>query len=221
MKRMMILALGLMLALALATGALAEPVAVEDMVGQEMEDFSIETLSGENYTLYEALETHDLMVINFWASWCGPCQYEFPFLEEAWEKYSDRIGVVALSVEENDTGAILDNFVKEYGLKFTVMSDGDKLNQKFGIYGVPTTIIVNKDKKIVAVEVGAKTSTEEFTNLFDKPAKQRIPTLRTAQQRKTRLRTARLKQTRRKTVLLWTVNPKPARLNAGQSRNKQ
>ncbi len=168
MKRMMILALGLMLALALATGALAEPVAVEDMVGQEMEDFSIETLSGENYTLYEALETHDLMVINFWASWCGPCQYEFPFLEEAWEKYSDRIGVVALSVEENDTGAILDNFVKEYGLKFTVMSDGDKLNQKFGIYAVPTTIIVNKDKKIVAVEVGAKTSTEEFTNLFDK-----------------------------------------------------
>ena len=168
MKRMMILALGLMLALALVTGALAEPVAVEDMVGQEMEDFSIETLSGENYTLYEALETHDLMVINFWASWCGPCQYEFPFLEEAWEKYSDRIGVVALSVEENDTGAILDNFVKEYGLKFTVMSDGDKLNQKFGIYGVPTTIIVNKDKKIVAVEVGAKTSTEEFTNLFDK-----------------------------------------------------
>ena len=165
---MMILALGLMLALALATGALAEPVAIEDMVGQEMEDFSIETLSGENYTLYEALETHDLMVINFWASWCGPCQYEFPFLEEAWEKYSDRIGVVALSVEENDTGAILDNFVKEYGLKFTVMSDGDKLNQKFGIYGVPTTIIVNKDKKIVAVEVGAKTSTEEFTNLFDK-----------------------------------------------------
>ncbi len=168
MKRMMILALGLMLALALATGALAEPVAIEDMVGQEMEDFSIETLSGENYTLYEALETHDLMVINFWASWCGPCQYEFPFLEEAWEKYSDRIGVVAISVEENDTGAILDNFVKEYGLKFTVMSDGDKLNQKFGIYGVPTTIIVNKDKKIVAVEVGAKTSTEEFTNLFDK-----------------------------------------------------
>jgi thiol-disulfide isomerase/thioredoxin len=168
MKRMMILALGLMLALALATGALAEPVAVEDMVGQEMEDFSIETLSGKNYTLYEALETHDLMVINFWASWCGPCQYEFPFLEEAWEKYSDRIGVVAISVEENDTGAILDNFVKEYGLKFTVMSDSDKLNQKFGIYGVPTTIIVNKDKKIVAVEVGAKTSTEEFTNLFDK-----------------------------------------------------
>ncbi len=168
MKRMTILALSLVLVLALVTGALAEPATVEDMLRQEMEDFSIETLSGENYTLYEALETHDLMVINFWASWCGPCQYEFPFLEEAWEKYSDRIGVVALSVEENDTGAILDNFVKEYGLKFTVMSDGDKLNQKFGIYGVPTTIIVNKDKKIVAVEVGAKTSTEEFTNLFDK-----------------------------------------------------
>ncbi len=168
MKRMMILALGLMLALALVTGALAEPAAVEDMVGQEMEDFSIETLSGENYTLYEALETHDLMVINFWASWCGPCQYEFPFLEEAWEKYSDRIGVVALSVEENDTGAVLDGFVKEFGLKFTVMNDGDKLSEKFGVYGVPTTMIVNKDKKIVAVEVGAKNSTEEFTELFDK-----------------------------------------------------
>ena len=168
MKRMMILALGLMLALALATGALAEPATVEDMLGQEMEDFSIETLSGENYTLYEALETHDLMVINFWASWCGPCQYEFPFLEEAWEKYSDRIGVVALSIDENDTGTVLDNFAKEFGLKFTVMNDGDKLNEKFGVYAVPTTLIVNKDKKIVAVEIGAKTSTEEFTELFDK-----------------------------------------------------
>ena len=168
MKRMTILALSLVLVLALVTGALAEPATVEDMLGQEMEDFSIETLSGENYTLYEALETHDLMVINFWASWCGPCQYEFPFLEEAWEKYSDRIGVVALSVEENDTGAVLDGFVKEYGLKFTVMNDGDKLGEKFGVYGVPTTLIVNKDKKIVAVEVGAKNSTEEFTELFDK-----------------------------------------------------
>ena len=168
MKRMMILALGLMLALTLATGALAEPASIEDMVGQDMEDFSIETLSGENYTLYEALETHDLMVINFWASWCGPCQYEFPFLEEAWEKYSDRIGVVALSVEENDTGTVLDDFVKEFGLKFTVMNDGDKLGEKFGVYGVPTTLIVNKDKKIVAVEVGSKNSTEEFTELFDK-----------------------------------------------------
>ena len=167
MKRMTILALSLMLVLALATGALAGPVVVEDMQGETMEDFSIETLTGENYTLYEALETKDLMVINFWASWCGPCQYEFPFLEEAWEKYSDRIGVVALSIEENDTGKVLDDFVKQYGLKFTVMSDGDKIGQKLGVYGVPTTLIVNKNKEIVAVEVGAKTSVEEFTKLFD------------------------------------------------------
>ncbi len=167
MKRMTILALSLMLVLALATGALAGPVVVEDMQGETMEDFSIETLTGENYTLYEALETKDLMVINFWASWCGPCQYEFPFLEEAWEKYSDRIGVVALSIEENDTGKVLDDFVKQYGLKFTVMSDGDKIGQKLGVYGVPTTLIVNKNKEIVAVEVGAKNSVEEFTKLFD------------------------------------------------------
>ena len=167
MKRMTILALSLMLVLALATGALADPVVVEDMQGETMEDFSIESLVGENYTLYEALETKDLMVINFWASWCGPCQYEFPFLEEAWEKYSDRIGVVALSIEENDTGKVLDDFVKQYGLKFTVMNDGDKIGQKLGVYGVPTTLIVNKNKEIVAVEVGAKTSLEEFTKLFD------------------------------------------------------
>ena len=167
MKRMTILALSLMLVLALATGALADPVVVEDMQGETMEDFSIESLVGENYTLFEALETKDLMVINFWASWCGPCQYEFPFLEEAWEKYSDRIGVVALSIEENDTGKVLDDFVKQYGLKFTVMNDGDKIGQKLGVYGVPTTLIVNKNKEIVAVEVGAKTSVEEFTKLFD------------------------------------------------------
>ena len=168
MKRLTACALALILALALATGALAsEPEGVENMMGKVMEDFSIETMNGENYTLYEALENHELMVINFWASWCGPCQYEFPFLEEAWEKYSDKIGLIAIDTDTaRDDGATIDAFVKEMGLKFPVMSDVDRLSEKLGIMNIPTTEIVNKNTEVVAVEIGAKNSTEEFTDLF-------------------------------------------------------
>ena len=52
------------------------------------------------------------------------------------------------------------------GLKFPVMSDVDQISKKLGVLGIPTTVIVNKNKEVVAVEIGAKTSTEEFTELF-------------------------------------------------------
>ena len=107
------------------------------------------------------------MLINFWATWCGPCCYEFPFLEEAWEQYSDRVDVVALSVESGDSDSVLTDFAKEYGLKFRLGRDEQYLYSKTDSMYIPTTLIVDKNLRVVYVTVGAASSAEEFTGLFD------------------------------------------------------
>ena len=88
MRKTVILLLVLSLAMMLnMTCAYADP---EDMNGQVFADFSVKTIDGKTFTLSKSLETHDLVLINFWATWCGPCCMEFPCLEEAWEQYADR-----------------------------------------------------------------------------------------------------------------------------------
>ena len=157
----------LILVLALTLGAAAALASPEDLQGQILPDFSAETISGTTFTLSESLKTHDLVLINFWATWCGPCCMEFPFLEEAWEQYGDRVDVIALSVEEGDSFDVLRSFAEEYGLNFAI--GRDESNMFYGMDGmyIPTTLIVDKEGKVVSVEVGSKASVEEFTNLFD------------------------------------------------------
>ena len=165
MKKLTTIALVLILVFTLAvSGAHADP---EGMYGKTFPDFSVKTIDGETFTLSESLKTHDLVVINFWATWCGPCCMEFPYLQEAWEKYADRVDVIAMSVERSDTAKVLQKFAKENGLTFPIGRDEKKLLDKMRGNAIPTTLIVDRDGKVVSVEVGAKMSVEEFTELFD------------------------------------------------------
>ena len=166
MKKNLILFLALALALCTAlAGAQASP---EDLMGKTLRDFSVKTYDGKTFTLSESLETHDLVVINFWATWCGPCCREFPFMQEAWKQYSDRVDIIAMSIEESDTDKVLKQFTAEYGLEFSVGRDElDMFTSMDGMY-VPTTLIVDRNRRVVNVDIGMKNSVWEFTDLFDR-----------------------------------------------------
>lgn len=165
MKKLTTLALVLILVFTLAvSGAHADP---EAMYGKTFPDFTVKTIDGSTFTLSESLKTHDLVLINFWATWCGPCCMEFPYLQEAWEKYADRIDVIALSVEKTDTIKKLNSFAKKNGYSFSIGRDEEKLFNSMRGNAIPTTLIVDRDGRVVYVEVGAKTSVSDFTDLFD------------------------------------------------------
>ena len=165
MKKLTTLTLVLMLVFTLAvSGAQADP---EAMYGLPFPDLSIQTIDGGTFSLSESLKTHDLVLINFWATWCPPCRMEFPFLQEAWEKYADRVDVIAMSIEKTDTLKVLKNFAKENGLTFNIGRDENNLLDKMRGDAIPTTLIVDRDGKVVYVEVGAMTSVKDFTDLFD------------------------------------------------------
>ena len=165
MKRLTALFLALALAALCLAGALAD---VKVMRGKTWSDFSVKTVDGGTFTLSESLKTHDLVVINFWATWCPPCNYEFPFLEQAWERYADRVDVIALSVEDGDSNQKIKQFAAENGLRFPMGRDEKNMYDKTGAEGIPTTVIVDRDLKVVAVEVGCMQSVREFTDLFDR-----------------------------------------------------
>lgn len=148
-----------------------EPPATESdapgLSADALPDFTVDTVTGGTFHLYDEVKTHDLVLINLFATWCGPCRMEFPYLEEAWEQERDRVSVIALSVEPTDTADALRDFAEDLGLNFPVArEDGTDLS-RFVTEGIPTTLIVDRTGRVAAVEVGAKTSTEAFLDLFD------------------------------------------------------
>ena len=143
-------------------------LAPEDYVGRTMWDFTVQTAGGGEFTLSESLKTHELAVVNLWATWCPPCRAEFPFLEQAWEQYRDRVDVIALTVEPRDTLDVVARFAEEYGMKFSVGRDEANLFGKLGGMYIPTTLLIGADRKILAVEIGGKPSAEAFTQWFDR-----------------------------------------------------
>ena len=163
MKKIISLLLALCLALALIP-AVAEKTAKTESV--TLPDFTVKTIDGADFILSEALKDHELVLINLFATWCGPCQYEFPFLQEAWSANQDKVAVVALSIEPTDTEDVLRQYAKENNLSFPIGRVGDTGLDAFVTTGIPTTVLVDRTGRVSAVEVGAMQSVEEFTDLF-------------------------------------------------------
>ena len=132
-----------------------------------MEDFTVETIDGSTFTLSEALKDHDLVLINLWATWCPPCEFEFPFLQEAWEKNADKVAVIAVSVEPEDTLEDLKAYAEERDLSFPMGLVGDTGLESYASQGTPTSVLVGADGKILASEVGALSSVDDFLALFE------------------------------------------------------
>lgn len=116
-------------------------------------DFSVTTSDGKTFTLSEALEKYDFVMINFWATWCAPCKNEFDDIQLAYERYEDKMCVIALSTEETDSLSIIANFKSGYSpvLTFDMAQDTDNLYSCFSAYSggaIPTTIFVDRYGKI-------------------------------------------------------------------------
>ena len=98
-----------------------------------------------------------VQVLNFWASWCGPCREEASVLQTAANQWRQR-GVVVLGVDHQDFAGDARAFMRRYGMTYAVVSDkGDELYSRYGATGVPETFCVNRDAKVVAHVPGAVT----------------------------------------------------------------
>lgn len=95
-----------------------------------------------------------VVVINFWASWCVECYKEAALLEQAWQDYKGQ-GVVFLGVDHLDTEKEALKYMEKYGVTYPSGPDlGDKISQSYAITGVPETFFIDKDGNIAHVQIG-------------------------------------------------------------------
>ncbi len=95
-----------------------------------------------------------VVVVNFWASWCVECYKEAPLLEQAWQDYKDR-GVIFIGVDYLDTDTEGLAYMEKYGITYPSGPDiGDKISQDYAITGVPETFFIDKDGNIAHVQIG-------------------------------------------------------------------
>jgi cytochrome c biogenesis protein CcmG/thiol:disulfide interchange protein DsbE len=118
-------------------------------------DFTVATFSGEEFTL--SANRGRPVVVNFWASWCGPCRFEAPTLRKAYEEYSPR-GVAFIGVAVQDTDERAKGFVEKYGLTFPNGRDSTgEIMKTYEIYAIPQTFVIGRDGRISYVHTGPVT----------------------------------------------------------------
>ena len=110
-------------------------------------DFTLTTLDGKQFHLAD--QKGKVVVINFWASWCGPCRTEAPELEALWQQYKDK-DVSFLGVTVADDPKDSQAFMAQYGMSYPVAPDGksDVSKQLYHIQGVPETFVIDKQGNI-------------------------------------------------------------------------
>lgn len=136
-------------------------------LGDIMRDFKFTTTEGKEFQLSEVLKEKKAVLINFWYSTCGPCVNEFPYMQSAYEKYSDDIAVIALNNYPTDTLEDVKLFKQNMGLTFDVAKDYTTLGSAFNVTGYPTSIMVDRYGTICLIEVGGLTSEKPFVAVFD------------------------------------------------------
>ena len=127
-------------------------------------DFELTTFDGQTFRLSDL--RGNIVVLNFWAGWCGPCRDEAPALQAAWEQYRDQ-GVVFMGVAWADNGPSSLAFIEEFGITYFNGPDtGTRISEDYNIQGVPETFFIDQNGNIVNT-VFMPMSAEELTAILD------------------------------------------------------
>jgi len=122
-------------------------------------DFTLPSLDGPNLRLQE--QRGRVVMINFWASWCGPCRVEMPHLARLYEKYrGSGFTVLAVNIDESPQKAA--SLASQLGMRFPVLLDTDKkVSRLYDLSTMPSTVLVDRDGRVRYVHRGYRDGYEE------------------------------------------------------------
>jgi peroxiredoxin len=122
-------------------------------------DFTLRTLDGKNLRLGE--QRGRVVLVNFWATWCGPCRQEMPHLNKLYDKYrSSGFMLLGVNVDEDTRNAVA--VADKLGVRFPVLPDADKrVSQKYDLRAMPSTVLIDRDGRVRHVHRGYQSGYED------------------------------------------------------------
>lgn len=152
------------------------PQSQTSLIGKPAPDFVLQDLSGKTVAL-SSFKGKPLL-INFWATWCGPCKIETPWLIELQNEYASKgFEVIGISTEGEDLKpddkegldrqkTAIAKFIKEEHMQYPVLVNGDSLVGPYGgLDSMPTSVYVNTEGKVVAVQLGITSKDDMEENI--------------------------------------------------------
>jgi len=137
----------------------ASGLASSGMEGQPAPDFALKSSTGENLRLSEY--RGDVVMINFWATWCGPCRQEMPHLDALYARY-ERVGFNLLGVNIDDDSRRAMQMIEELGVSFPVLFDARKeVSELYEVNAMPVTVIVDREGNVRYIHQGYKPGYED------------------------------------------------------------
>jgi len=119
--------------------------------GDQRTDFTLPDIQGTMHALPEG----EVLLLNFWATWCPPCRKEIPSMAALHDKYASQgLKIIAVSVDQRLDQLI--NFMKEYRMPFQVLHDADStVSRRYGVFRYPESFLIDRDGKVLKHLVGA------------------------------------------------------------------
>jgi thiol-disulfide isomerase/thioredoxin len=118
-------------------------------------DFKLKDLDGKEVALASFKDQGKVILLNFWATWCGPCKAEIPGFVELQEKYRDKLTIIGYSVD--DTAELAKKYADEYKMNYPILlGEGrEDVQDAYGpIWGIPASFIISKDGKVCRKHMG-------------------------------------------------------------------
>ena len=144
--------------------------------GAKVQDFQFNLFPGYGYNGQSQIKLSELrgkvVVVNFWASWCKPCEQEAAELQQAWTEYGPTEQVVFIGADYVDTPNEANVYLKKFGITYPNGEDRDlqhgrPLSQYFRIKGVPETYFIDKNGVLQYVQIGPFSSVEQIRAQID------------------------------------------------------
>ena len=152
MRGMKILLICLLLPLTNAFG-------VTGLVGQPAPDFALKSLTGKNLRLSEF--RGEVVMINFWATWCGPCRQEMPLLDELHRRYQ-KVGLRLIGVNIDDDQRSAIKMVRVLGISFPVLLDERKhVSRLYDVDAMPATLLIDRTGVVRYIHHGYRSGYEQ------------------------------------------------------------
>ncbi len=122
-------------------------------IGDLAPDFELQTLDGSTLKLSDL--RGEIVILNFWATWCHPCQKEMPLFVETYAQHGDE-GITVYAVNVGEQADVVRDFAEDFGMEFPIGLDtGETVMQGYRLFGLPTTFFINREGVINYVVAGA------------------------------------------------------------------